>query len=91
MGHERERRARLAFDAAANQVGQPDMAGALERARAPVTLARGSGDQMVGTADLQALPCDLHELPVLGHNAHVEDPAAVWDLVSEAARRAGVP
>lgn len=82
---------RLAFDPAANQVGQPDMAGALAAARAPVTLARGSGDQMVGATDLQALPCDLHELPGLGHNAHVEDPIAVWDLISGAARLAGIP
>ncbi len=82
---------RLAFDPAANQVGQPDMAGALVEARAPVTLARGSGDQMVSAADLQALPCDVHELPGLGHNAHVQDPAAVWVLVSSAARLAGIP
>ncbi len=81
---------RLAFDPAANQVGPPDMAGSLAAARAAVTLARGSGDSMVSTGDLAALTADVHELPGLGHNAHVEDPAAVWGLVAWAARRAGV-
>ena len=82
---------RLAFDPAANGVGQPDMSLALAEARALVTLARGSGDHMVSTADLQALGRDASELPGLGHNAHVEDPAAVWELISEVARHAGVP
>ncbi len=81
---------RLAFDPAANGVGQPDMARSLAEARAPVTLARGSGDQMVGAADLAALPCEVRELPGLGHNAHVEDPAAVWGLVASVAAAGGV-
>jgi pimeloyl-ACP methyl ester carboxylesterase len=82
---------RLAFDPAANGVDQPDMARALAEARPPVTLARGSGDQMVSAADLHALDPDARELAGLGHNAHVEDPARVWGLICEAARRAGVP
>jgi pimeloyl-ACP methyl ester carboxylesterase len=81
---------RLAFDPAANGVGQPDMARSLAEAQAPVTLARGSGDQMVSAADLAALTCTVHELPGLGHNAHVEDPAAVWELVASVAAGAGV-
>jgi len=86
-----DRRWRLAFDPAANGVGQPDMARSLADARAAVTLARGSGDQMVSAADLQSLPCEVHELPGLGHNAHVEDPAAVWSLITGVAGRAGLP
>jgi pimeloyl-ACP methyl ester carboxylesterase len=81
---------RLAFDPAANGVGQPDMARTLAGARAPVTLARGSDDHMVSAGDLQALDRDALELPGLSHNAHVEDPAAVWRLISEVARQAGV-
>lgn len=80
---------RLAFDPAANRVARPDTARALAEAHARVTLARGSGDHMVSAADLQALPCDFHELPGLGHNAHVEDPAAVWGLIASAAAVAG--
>jgi pimeloyl-ACP methyl ester carboxylesterase len=81
---------RLAFDPAANAVGQPDMTRALAQARASVTLARGAGDQMVSADDLRALRRDVHELPGLGHNAHVEDPEAVWGLVFSAAAVAGV-
>jgi len=54
-----------------------------------VVLARGAGDPMVGAADLAALHPDVRELPGLGHNAHVEDPAATWDLVATLAREAG--
>jgi pimeloyl-ACP methyl ester carboxylesterase len=82
---------RLAFDPLANGVGRPDMAAALAEARTAVTLARGSGDQLVSADDLQALPCERRELPGLGHNAHVEDPAAAWALIGEVARRAGLP
>jgi pimeloyl-ACP methyl ester carboxylesterase len=81
---------RLAFDPAANQVGPPDMEGSLAASRAKVTLARGSDDPMVSHADLAALPTEVHELPGLGHNAHVEDPAALWRLISAACRQAGV-
>lgn len=82
---------RLAFDPAAFGVGAPDVAAALEQSRAEVTLARGEGDQMVSAADIEAMPCERRELPGLGHNAHVEDPAAVWALIAETARRAGLP
>jgi pimeloyl-ACP methyl ester carboxylesterase len=88
---EEGRRWRLAFDPAAFGVGEPDVAAALERSRAEVTLARGSGDQMVSAADIEAMGCERRELPGLGHNAHVEDPAALWALIAETARRAGLP
>ncbi len=81
---------RFAFDQAACAVGPPDMAGTLAAARAAVVLARGDGDPMVAAADLAALHHDTRELPGLGHNAHVEDPAQVWDLVATAARDAGI-
>jgi pimeloyl-ACP methyl ester carboxylesterase len=85
-----EGRWRLAVDPAANQVGPPDMANSLGAARAKVTLARGSGDPMVSAADLATLPADVRELPRLGHNAHVEDPATLWRLISSTSREAGV-
>lgn len=77
---------RLAFDPAANGVGPLDMERQLAAARAEVTLARGAGDPMVSAADLAALGTEVRELPGLGHNAHVEDPAAVWRLIAEAGR-----
>jgi pimeloyl-ACP methyl ester carboxylesterase len=80
---------RLAFDPKANQVGAPDMEASLAFARAPVMLARGAGDPMVSAADLAALPATARELPELGHNAHVEDPAALWRLITAASREAG--
>jgi pimeloyl-ACP methyl ester carboxylesterase len=81
---------RLAFDPAASGLGAPDLAGALAAARAAVVLARGAGDPMVATADLAALHHDVRELAGLGHNAHVEDPARVWELVATAASDAGI-
>jgi pimeloyl-ACP methyl ester carboxylesterase len=82
---------RLAFDQAAFGVGRPDLDAALAGSLATVTLARGAGDHMVSSADLHALPCPVRELEGLGHNAHVEDPAAVWSLIAAAATQAGVP
>jgi pimeloyl-ACP methyl ester carboxylesterase len=57
------------------------MAGLLGRAVCPVILARGEHDPMVSDADLRALVSDPVTLRGLGHNAHVEDPAAVVELV----------
>ena len=72
---------RVAQDPATFGVGTPDMAGLLERAVCPVVLARGENDQMVSDADLRALVRDPATLEGLGHNAHVQDPAAVVALV----------
>jgi pimeloyl-ACP methyl ester carboxylesterase len=72
---------RVAQDPATFGVGVPDMAGLLARAGCPVVLARGEHDPMVSDADLRALVADPVTLPGLGHNAHVEDPAAVTGLV----------
>lgn len=72
---------RVAQDPATFGVGVPDMAGLLARAVCPVVLARGEGDPMVSEADLRALVTEPVTLRGLGHNAHVEDPAAVVELV----------
>lgn len=47
----------------------------------PVLLARGEHDAMVSAAQLAELVPGPVELPGLGHNAHVEDPAALRRLL----------
>jgi pimeloyl-ACP methyl ester carboxylesterase len=79
----------LALDQAAFGVGVPDLARYLAAARCPVALARGARDQLVSLDDMAALHPDPAELPGLGHNAHVEDPAAVWRFVEERLAAAG--
>jgi pimeloyl-ACP methyl ester carboxylesterase len=69
---------RLALDQRAFGVGAPDLPGLLAACRARVVLARGEHDPMVTAAQLP----DAVTLPGLGHNAHVENPAAVAALVS---------
>ncbi|GAA4535464.1 hypothetical protein [Pseudonocardia xishanensis] len=48
----------------------------------PVTLARGERDPMVSDADPAALVPAPVTLPGLGHNTHVENPAAVRALLT---------
>jgi pimeloyl-ACP methyl ester carboxylesterase len=72
---------RVRQDPATFGVGVPDMVGLLARAACPVVLARGENDPMVSEADLQALVSEPVTLRGLGHNAHVESPAAVVELV----------
>lgn len=73
---------RPALDQRAFGVGDPQVAELLAAARVPVVLARGEHDAMVSTAQLAALVPDPVELAGLGHNAHVEDPAALLRLVT---------
>jgi pimeloyl-ACP methyl ester carboxylesterase len=72
---------RLAMDPAAFGVGAPDMPQLLAASRAPAVLARGEHDQMVTDDQLRRLGVAPRTLAGLGHNAHVEDPAAVLRLV----------
>nr|WP_258562718.1 alpha/beta hydrolase [Nocardioides sp. MAH-18] len=72
---------RVAQDPATFGVGVPDMARLVAHAGCPVVLARGEHDPMVSDADLRALVADPVTLPGLGHNAHVEEPAAVAGLL----------
>lgn len=71
----------LAMDPAAFAVGAPDMAGLLAAARAPVILAAGEHDTMAPPEYLRELPAEAVTLPGLGHNAHVESPAALLPLL----------
>ena len=72
---------RLALDPAAFGVGAPDLAGLLAASRATVVLAAGALDPMSPAEHLGALVPEPVILKGLGHNAHVEDPAALAPLV----------
>jgi len=73
---------RPALDPRAFGVGDPQVAALLAAAPVPVVLARGEHDAMVSAEQLRALVPHPVELPGLGHNAHVEAPAAVAELVT---------
>jgi pimeloyl-ACP methyl ester carboxylesterase len=72
---------RPALDPRAFGVGDPQVAALVAVAPAPVVLARGEHDAMVSAEQLRAIAPDAVDLPGLGHNAHVEGPAAVADLL----------
>jgi pimeloyl-ACP methyl ester carboxylesterase len=72
---------RLAVDPEAFRVGVPDFAAMLADVRCPVLLARGEHDTMAPAGDLERFGLPLHTIAGAGHNAHVEDPAAVVALV----------
>ncbi|MFY1599131.1 alpha/beta fold hydrolase [Micromonospora sp. WMMD737] len=72
---------RLAMDPAAFGVGAPELPALLAATDVPVLLARGEHDPMVTDAQLTELGVPVATLPGLGHNAHVEAPEAVLDLV----------
>ncbi|WP_199433537.1 alpha/beta fold hydrolase [Qaidamihabitans albus] len=72
---------RLTVDQGAFGVGAPNMPGLLAACRADPVLAAGEHDPMCPAAHLWDLRADHVELPGLGHNAHVEDPAALLPLL----------
>ncbi|HEX5596816.1 MAG TPA: alpha/beta fold hydrolase [Micromonosporaceae bacterium] len=73
---------RLALDQRAFGVGAPDMPALLAAAQARVVLARGEHDPMVTEEQLAELDPAAVTLPGLGHNAHVENPEAVFALIA---------
>ena len=79
---EEDGRWRPALDPRAFGVGEPGVAALLAAAPVPVVLARGQHDALVSSEDLLALAPNAVDLPGLGHNAHVEDPATVAALVT---------
>jgi pimeloyl-ACP methyl ester carboxylesterase len=76
---------RLALDQRAFAVGAPDMEGLLAACRASAVLAAGEHDPMSPVEHLQALAPEPLVLKDLGHNAHVEDPAALLPLLERLA------
>jgi pimeloyl-ACP methyl ester carboxylesterase len=71
----------LAMDSAAFGVGAPDMPALLAATDAAVVLARGADDPMNTDIQLEGLGATWVTLPGLGHNAHVENPAACLELL----------
>ncbi|MET7420770.1 alpha/beta hydrolase [Dactylosporangium sp. NPDC005555] len=63
-------------------VGEPGVAALLAAAPVPVVLARGEGDRMVSREQLAALVPEPVDLPGVGHNAHVEGPAALLPVIA---------
>lgn len=70
----------LTLDGAVFGVGAPDVTGLLAACRGTVCLAAGELDPMSPVDHLTPLG-DPVILPGLGHNAHVENPEALWPLV----------
>ena len=60
----------------------PSVETVLSRCAAPLRLAAGSGDAMVGLDAMRRIDPDAVVLDGIGHNAHYEAPAAVWSLLS---------
>jgi pimeloyl-ACP methyl ester carboxylesterase len=73
---------RLAQDPRTHSVVGASFASLVSSARCPVLLARGEHDSMVSLGELRA-HCDAAlDIPGAGHNAHVDDPAAVLALAA---------
>ncbi|HEV2779384.1 MAG TPA: alpha/beta hydrolase [Actinophytocola sp.] len=72
---------RLTLDPAAFGVGAPAMTGLLRACHGEVILAAGEHDPMSPREHLADLLPDPVVLPGLGHNAHVEDPAALLPVL----------
>ena len=72
---------RLAVDPMTTDRGRPSaFETLLGLAGCPIVLASGGADTMAPIADVRQLDPAAIELPGLVHNAHVQDPAAVWAL-----------
>jgi len=71
---------RLTLDGAVFGVGEPDVAGLLAASRATVVMAAGELDPMSPADHLTPLGEPVI-LSGLGHNAHVEDPRALWPVI----------
>src|SRR6516162_10899870 len=74
---------RLAQDPRTFAVAGAPFASLAASATAPVLLARGEGDSMVSLEELGRHAVQACDIPGAGHNAHVEDPAAVVALLEQ--------
>jgi pimeloyl-ACP methyl ester carboxylesterase len=72
---------RLAQDPRTFAVAGAPFASLAASATAPVLLARGERDPMVSLQELRAHTRQAHDIPGAGHNAHIEDAAAVLVLL----------
>jgi len=76
---------RLAQDPCTFAVAGAPFASLAASATAPVVLARGARDPMVSLQELRTHARQARDIPGTGHNAHVEDPAAVVALLEQLA------
>jgi pimeloyl-ACP methyl ester carboxylesterase len=72
---------RLAQDPATFAVAGAPFASLTLAAQARVILARGERDPMVSFEELRVHAHRAYDIPGAGHNAHVEDPRAVLELI----------
>jgi len=72
----------LTFDNAANAIGGCDAAGLLSASRARVVMSRGERDDMVSDDAIRALGLPSRVLAGAGHNAHVETPTQLIELMA---------
>jgi pimeloyl-ACP methyl ester carboxylesterase len=72
---------RVAQDMGTFDFGVPDMPALLAEVSCPVTLAFGSEDKLVRSANYEGLGAEVVRFEGLGHNPHVEDPAALVALL----------
>jgi pimeloyl-ACP methyl ester carboxylesterase len=79
-------RFRLAADSRLSAGEIPDIAAIYRAAQAPVTLAVGSRDAMVPAADAASLDPGAIVIEGAGHNAQIERPDAIWELVNPLVR-----
>ena len=68
---------RIAQDMGTFDFGVPDMPALLSAVSCPVTLALGSEDRFVRPTNYEELGVEVVTFDGLGHNPHIEDPAAV--------------
>jgi len=72
---------RLAADPATLGVEVPPFAALLAAVRCPVLAARGERDPLVSSTELRTAAPRAVDVAGLGHNLHVEDPAALVALI----------
>jgi pimeloyl-ACP methyl ester carboxylesterase len=68
---------RIAQDMGTFDFGVPDMTALLAEVSCPVTLGLGSEDRFVRPVNYEELGVEVVTFEGLGHNPHIEDPAAV--------------
>jgi pimeloyl-ACP methyl ester carboxylesterase len=74
---------RLAADPMINAAAGPELAPIMRAMQSPLRLAAGSKDPMVNVADLAPFDARAQIVEGAGHNAQVERPAELWQMVRQ--------
>jgi pimeloyl-ACP methyl ester carboxylesterase len=82
---EADGRFRVAADPRAASIGAPPMESMMRATVAPVRLACGEFDRMVGVDQLRRFDPASVEIAACGHSAHIEAPSAVAQLIATVA------